>query len=127
MLLLSKKHKIYGLNLRSGKKVINMVLTREFKETIEKRAADDPEFRYALLLEAINELLTGDLAVAKLLLRDYVNASPKFEILAKKMGKNSKSIQRMLGPHGNPTAENLTGLIKAVQKIEKIKFQAKIQ
>lgn len=104
-----------------------MALTKKFKETVAKRAAEDPEFRYALLLDAINELLTGDLNVAKSLLRDYVNASPQFEVLARKMNKNSKSIQPMLGPNGNPTAENLKTLLKTVQKLEGIKVQVKLQ
>jgi DNA-binding phage protein len=104
-----------------------MALTRDFKETVAKRAEEDPEFRYALLLDAINELLTGDLDVAKILLRDYINASPQFEAVAKEMKKNTKSIQRMLGPHGNPTAENLTALLKAVQKLEGIRFEARRQ
>lgn len=104
-----------------------MALTRDFKETVAKRAEEDSEFRYALLLNAINELLTGDLDIAKILLRDYINASPQFEAVAKEMNKNTKSIQRMLGPNGNPTAENLTALLKAVQKLEGIKFEAKLQ
>jgi len=101
-----------------------MALTREFKETVAKRAEEDPEFRYELLLSAINELLNGDFEVAKTLLRDYINASPQFDAVARTMNKNTKSIQRMLGPKGNPTAENLTALLKAVQKLEGIKFKA---
>lgn len=65
--------------------------------------------------------------VAKALLRDYVNASPHFDAVAKQMKENTKSIQRMLGPSGNPTAENLTSLFKAIQKLEKIKFEVKLQ
>jgi len=103
-----------------------MALSRDFKETVAKRAEEDPEFRHALLIDAINELLTGDLDVAKILLRDYVNASPQFDALALEMHKNSKSIQRMLGPKGNPTAENLTSLLKAVQKLEGIKLEARL-
>lgn len=103
-----------------------MALTKDFKETVAKRAAEDPEFRHALLLDAINELLTGDLHVAKLLLRDYINASPQFEALAHEMNKNTKSIQRMLGPNGNPTAENLTALLKSVQKLEGIKVEVRL-
>ena len=95
-------------------------LTRDFKKTITKRSNKEPEFRHALLLNAINELLSGNLDIAKMLLRDYVNASPQFDAVAKEMKKNTKSIQRMLGPHGNPTAENLTTLLKAVQKLEGI-------
>ncbi|MFO1259119.1 MAG: transcriptional regulator [Gammaproteobacteria bacterium] len=104
-----------------------ILLTRDFKNTISKRATEDPEFRHALLLNAINELISGDLDIAKVLLRDYVNSSPQFEAVAKEMKKNTKSIQRMLGRHGNPTAENLTALLKAVQKLEGIKFEARQQ
>jgi len=103
-----------------------MALTREFKETVAKRAEKDPEFRYELLLNAINEFLNGDLDVAKTLLRDYINASLQFDAVAKEMNKNVKSIQRMLGPNGNPTAENLTALLKAVQKLEGVKFEARM-
>ncbi len=104
--------------------VIKMALTKEFKETVAKRAEEDSEFRYELLLSAINELINGEFEVAKTLLRDYINASPQFDAVAKIMKKNTKSIQRMLGPKGNPTAENLTALLKAVQKLEGIKFKA---
>ncbi len=103
-----------------------MALTREFKDTVVKRAVEDPEFRIELLLHAINEFINGDLAVAKVLLRDYINASPQFDAVAKEMNKNTKSIQRMLGPKGNPTAENFTSLLKAVQKLEGVKFEARL-
>lgn len=102
-----------------------MALTREFKDTIVKRAQEDSEFKYELLVNAINEMINGDLAVAKSLLRDYINASPQFAAVAKEMKKNTKSIQRMLGPNGNPTAENLTALLKAAQKLEGIKIEAR--
>lgn len=102
-----------------------MALTREFKDTVVKRAEQDPEFKFELLRSSINEFLNGDLEVAKMLLRDYINASPQFETVAKEMHKNTKSIQRMLGPKGNPTAENLTSLFKAVQRLEGIQFEAK--
>lgn len=104
-----------------------MALTRKFKDTVAKRAEQDPEFKRELLRLAINEFLNGDLAVAKTLLRDYINASSQFEEIAQAMNKNSKSIQRMLGPQGNPTAENLTNLFKALQKIEGVKFEAKFR
>lgn len=103
-----------------------MALTKHFKETVAKRATEDPEFRQALLRDAINELITGDLDVAKLLLRDYINAGAHFVTLARRLKKNSKSIQRMLGPSGNPTAENLTALLKEIQKLEGIKVEIRL-
>ena len=39
-----------------------MQLTHDFKETIRARAQAEPEFRQALLREAIESILNGDLA-----------------------------------------------------------------
>jgi len=52
-----------------------MDLTRDFKETILERAKIDAEFRVGLLTEAAECLLNNETAVAKTLLRDYVNAT----------------------------------------------------
>ena len=73
-----------------------------------------------MLIDAINELLAGEVDVGKALLRDYINATISFEPLAHKLHKNSKSIQRMLGPHGNPTTESLFAIIKVLQHQEGI-------
>jgi DNA-binding phage protein len=84
-----------------------MPIRRKFRETVWTRAQDDSRFREAMLTEAINELLTGDLSAGKAMLRDYVNATITFDGLAKITGIPSTSLQRMLGPSGNPTAESL--------------------
>jgi DNA-binding phage protein len=78
-----------------------------------------------MLTEAINELLAGDLNAGKAMLRDYVNATITFDGLAKKTGTPSKSLQRMLGPSGNPTAESLFGIIKVLQAFEHIRLAVK--
>ena len=41
----------------------------------------DPEFRIGLLTEAIEGLLNDEINVAKVLLRDYVNATVGFQEL----------------------------------------------
>jgi hypothetical protein len=41
-----------------------MPLTHDFKETIRARAQREPKFRQALLREAVESYLTGDLASA---------------------------------------------------------------
>ena len=102
-----------------------MPVTRKFRETIWTRAQGDARFREAMLTEAINELLTGDLEAGKAMLRDYVNATITFDGLAKKSGLPSKSLQRMLGPSGNPTAESLFRIIKALQAAERIRLAVK--
>lgn len=103
-----------------------MALTRQFRETVQERAQTDARFRRALLAEAINELLSGDLGAGKALLRDYVNATIGFEQLADQVGRPAKSLQRMLGPSGNPTAENLIAILKVLQEYEAVKIKVKI-
>jgi DNA-binding phage protein len=100
-----------------------MALTRKFKDTVQKRAARDPEFRRALLVEAINELLAGDYNIAKSILRNYINATITFPVLAQELNKSSKSIHRMLGPNGNPRIDSIVGIIKVLQTKENIKLR----
>lgn len=99
-----------------------MTLTRDFKVTIQARAQRDSEFSRAMFEEAINHFLSGDLEIGKAMLRDYINATVSFEPLAKALHKDSKSIQRMLGPKGNPTSKSLFTMIEALQKVEGVEL-----
>lgn len=92
-----------------------MALTRDFKETIRERVQADPAFRAALLSEAIELLLSGDVETGRALLRDYINATIGFLELAKKSGLPPKSLMRMFGPSGNPRADNLFAVIRLLQ------------
>lgn len=40
-------------------------------------------------------------------------------LLTEAVGKSAKSLQRMLGPKGNPTTESLFAMIKALQDAER--------
>lgn len=93
-----------------------MPLTRSFKETVQARVQRDPAFRNALLVEAADQFLAGDLATGKAVLRDYINATMGFERLAAETGSSSKSLMRMLSPAGNPTASNLFSVLQTVQR-----------
>jgi DNA-binding phage protein len=104
-----------------------MVLTKHFKETIYNRAQKDEKFRKALLQEAMNEFLSGDFNVAKILLKEYINSSVTFQRLSQETQKNDKSLQRMLSPQGNPTTENFFSMLHAIQKIENITLSARIK
>ena len=73
-----------------------MALTRDFKETVKDRAARDPAFAKAMLDEAATAFLNGEPHVARLILRDLVNASVGFEGLATETNRPSKSLHRML-------------------------------
>ena len=104
-----------------------MALTKQFRLTVLERAHRDASFRHALLAEALNELLSGDIDVGKSLLRDYINATITFELLANKLRKNSKSVQRMLSTSGNPTTKSLMAIFHILQKTEGIKINIDIQ
>jgi DNA-binding phage protein len=97
-----------------------MALTKTFRDTVRARAQKDSVFRRELLREALNALVEGDLDTGKAILRNYINATMGFEQLASRIHTPSKSLHRMLGPSGNPRAENLFQVIAALQKSEKL-------
>jgi DNA-binding phage protein len=88
-----------------------MAITRDYKDTINERVSREPAFTAALLDEAITLFLNGEPEVARLVLRDLVNATVGFEQLALEVEKPSKSLHRMLSARGNPTMDNLTKII----------------
>ncbi len=102
-----------------------MALTRDFKETIQARAERDPAFRRELLKEGIETFLAGDVETGKTILRDYVNATVGFEALGEATGRSPKSLMRMLGPAGNPTARNIFEVISHLQDKEGVRFQVR--
>jgi DNA-binding phage protein len=95
-----------------------MGLTRPFIESVKELADADPEFRVALLTEAAECFLNGELSVAKSMLRDYVKATIGFESLAREVEKSPESLMRMLSEKGNPRAENLSQLVAALRRHE---------
>lgn len=102
-----------------------MALTREFRQTVQARAQRDARYRVAMLTEAVSAFLAGEMDTGKAMLRDYVNATLGFESLAVSLNKSSKSLQRMLGPHGNPTAENIFGILRVLQERESVHLSVK--
>src|SRR5262249_13835174 len=102
---------------------LNMPLTHDFKETIRSRAQREPKFRQALLREAVECILNGDLDTGKAVLRDYVNATLGFQDLEKRTDIPEKSLMRMLSPKGSPSALNLTKILTALQRTEGVHFE----
>ena len=102
-----------------------MALTREFKDTIAARVQRDPRFREALFTEAMNAYLGGDAKAGKAILRDLVNATIGFEELAHVLKKSSKSLHRMLAPHGNPNTENFFSIVNTLQKKAGVRLRVK--
>lgn len=104
-----------------------MPLTTDFKETVRARAQRDPKFRQALLREAVECYLQGDLDTGKALLRDYVNATLGFQKLEERTDIPAKSLMRMLGPKGSPSAANLSSILTALQKTEGVHFELSVR
>ncbi len=97
-----------------------MPLSHDFKQTIRARVKADCDFRQALLREAVECLINGDLSTGKAVLRDYVNATVGFPFLEKRTRIPAKSLMRMLGPKGSPSIANLSSILSALKKTEPI-------
>ena len=103
-------------------------LTRDFKETVVRRAERDAEFRREMLKTGIELLLTGDIEDAEIgreKLRTYINATVGFERLASQLGKSPKSLMRMFSASGNPSLSNLSAVIGKLQRLEGIRLRIK--
>ena len=101
-----------------------MALTRDYKETVNKRVQNDPKFAAALLDEAVTLFLNGEPEMARLILRDLVNATIGFEKLAHETSRPSKSLHRMLSVKGNPTMDNLNAIFNVLR--EKLQVNIKV-
>lgn len=104
-----------------------MPLTTDFKETVRARAQRDPKFRRALLREAVECYLGGDLETGKAILRDYVNATLGFQKLEERTEIPAKSLMRMLSPKGSPSAANLSSILSVLQKNERVRFELSVR
>lgn len=102
-----------------------MVLTRDFRETVQARVRRDPAFRKGLLRDAMEALLAGEVALGKELLRDYINATIGFPKLARHTKLHVKALHQMFGPKGNPTARNLFEIVAYLQRQEGVRFQVR--
>lgn len=93
-----------------------MALSRSFRETVADRARRDPAFAAALVEEALQTMIEGDFETARAMLRDCINATVGFEAISRETHIATKSLMRMVGPKGNPTATHLFAMVGALQK-----------
>lgn len=93
-----------------------MALSRNFRESVLERANRDEAFRKALLEEALTALLEGDAVASRECLKVVVNATIGFKALEQSTNTSDKSLQRMLGPKGNPSLDKLALILKVLQK-----------
>jgi len=98
-----------------------MPLTKGLKGTVRARVKRDRQFREALLTEATDCFLAGDVDAGKSILRDYVHATVGFDKLSrvtKKLQKPDKDARSK----GNPQASNLLEILNYLQLKENIRL-----
>ncbi|PTE09512.1 DNA-binding protein [Mesorhizobium helmanticense] len=100
-----------------------MALSRSFKETVKARAERDPEFRAALLGEAVEAFAAGEADTGKALIRDYINATIGFDSLGEAVSIDPKNLMRMFGPRGNPRLANLSAVLRELNRREAVHFK----
>src|ERR1017187_7521645 len=100
-----------------------MALTKDFRETIRERAQREPQFRKALLREAIELMLSGDEKAGRPIPRNYINATVGFRRLEEATSIPANSLMRMFGPNGNPSAKNLFGVLAHLQAQEGVTLE----
>jgi DNA-binding phage protein len=103
-----------------------MITTRPHSETIIARIKREPKFARALYAEAVNCFLEGETAVGLSMLRDLVNAQISFKELARQTGLGEKSLHRMLGHNGNPTAHNLAAILRSIAEDLRVKPRVEV-
>lgn len=83
---------------------------------MKEPAGRDPAFPKATLNETATAFLIGEPHVARLILRDLVNASVGFEGLVSEIKRPGKSLHRMLSEKDNPSMDNLAEIFSALRK-----------
>ena len=86
------------------------------RNVVVERVRREPAFARALLDEAGSLFLNGDPAMARVVLRDLVNATVGFEGLASATERPSKSLHRMLSATGNPSMDNLAAIFDVLRR-----------
>jgi len=99
------------------------LLGRPIGEITQARVRRDPDFARALLQEVVQALLSDDLVVARSLIRDVIKGTIGYATLSRRTGTPEKSLVRMFGASGNPTATNLFAVLTHLQQHSGIQFQ----
>ena len=100
---------------------------RSFNEIVQERAGRDPAFAGLLLEEAVQCLLAGDLPTARSLIRDAIKGSMGYGELSRCTGTPEKSLVRMFGPAGNPTAANMASVLYELQRHGKLRLRVQAE
>ena len=100
---------------------------RSFNEIVRERAGRDPAFAGALLEEAVECMLAGELPTARSLIRDAIKGSMGYAELSRCTGTPEKSLVRMFGPTGNPTAANIASVLYELQRYGRVRLRVRAE
>lgn len=103
----------------------NAPVGRSFDEMVQARVGREAAFAEALLQMAVQGMLAGDLDVARSLIRDVIKGSIGYAELSRRTGTPEKSLVRMFGPSGNPTAANIFSVLAQLQRASGVSLQVK--
>ena len=98
---------------------------RSFDEVVQARVGREEAFADALLQEAVQEMLAGELDVARSLIRVVIKGSMGYAELSRRTGTPEKSLVRMFGPNGNPTAANIFSVLAQLQRHSGVSLQVR--
>ncbi|MBX9456710.1 MAG: transcriptional regulator [Rhizobium sp.] len=93
------------------------------REQVKGRIRTDDAFGNALLSEAIEVLLADDMATAKSVLFDYIDATIGFEELSRQADLTAASLRDMFSPAGDPRAADLFRVIGLLQQSQGIRLE----
>lgn len=102
-------------------------LGRPVEEFTQERVRREPVFAGYLLAEALDALLTDEVPVARSLIRDVIKGSLGYAELSRRTGIPEKSLVRMFGPAGNPTASNLARVIGELQRYAGVRLEVRVE
>ncbi len=84
-----------------------MALTKSFKDLVQRRVSQEPDFAMALLRKGIDTMLTGDVDTGKAILRDYIKAAVGFEKLEEATALPPKAGRRGIACDPSPSMKGL--------------------
>ena len=102
-----------------------MALTRDHHETVRDRARRDPEFRECLLKEGVQCLIAGEVDVAKIVFRDYIEAMVGFEQLGAMTGEPPENLKHLLSLECDSGAGSLLEVIACILRHEGLALQVR--
>jgi DNA-binding phage protein len=89
---------------------------------IDEHVRKSPALARGLLDEAVGALLSNETAAARNLIRHVIKGTIGYAELARLTATPEKSLIRMFGPKGNPTAAKLFSVLEQLQHCTGVRF-----